>query len=163
MTSDVFIVVLDGDSRELEGKIKAVAEEYGHSVQPLFLPGEYPPERWLWGVLRASTEKYAPQLGLNAGDMESSMTELDRLAEGAVKQRDAARTALGSFAAMLHREVPEIARMVGRTEAERNSMPEFLVELREQIGMWSGGAPQGDPSEPYSDYEVRWWTSRRPT
>ena len=100
MTSDVFIVVLDGDSRELEGKIKAVAEEYGHSVQPLFLPGEYPPERWLWGVLRASTEKYAPQLGLNAGDMESSMTELDRLAEGAVKQRDAARTALGSVRAV---------------------------------------------------------------
>ena len=37
-----FIVVLDGDSREMENRLKAVAEEYGHSLQPLFLPGEVP-------------------------------------------------------------------------------------------------------------------------
>ncbi|MDE2761962.1 MAG: hypothetical protein OXK74_04115 [Gemmatimonadota bacterium] len=42
-----------------------------------------------------------------------------------MKRQDAARTALGSFAAMILSEVPEIARIVGRSEAERNSMPEF--------------------------------------
>jgi len=68
--------------------------------------------------------------------MESAVLELDRLTEGAVKRQDAARTALGSFAAMILSEVPEIARIVGRSEAERNSMPEFLVGLKEQIGMW---------------------------
>ena len=131
-----FIVVLDGDSRDLEGKIKSIAEGFGHSVQPLFLPGDFPPEQWIWRVLGLSRAEYAPQLGLDVLDMESAMIELDRLAEGAVKQQDAARTALGSFAAMIHREVPEIARIVGRTEAGKNSMPEFLIGLREQIGMW---------------------------
>ena len=129
-------MILDGDSRDLEGKIKSIAEGFGHSVQPLFLPGDFPPEHWIWRILGLSRAEYAPQLGLDVLDMESAMIELDRLAEGAVKQQDAARTALGSFAAMIHREVPEIARIVGRTEAGKNSMPEFLVGLREQIGMW---------------------------
>ena len=131
-----FIVVLDGDSRDLEGRIKAIAEEYGHSVQPLFLPGRDPPEQWLWRMLRENPDEYADRLGARAPDMESAMSELAKLAEGAVKRGAAARTALGSLAAMLHREVPEIARVVGRREAERNSMPEFLVELRERVGMW---------------------------
>ena len=131
-----FIVVLDGDSRDLEGRIKAIAEEYGHSVQPLFLPGADPPEQWLWRRLRENPDDYADRLGARAPDLESAMSELARLAEGAVKRRDAARTALGSLAAMLHREVPEIARVVGRREAEKNSMAEFLIGLREQIGMW---------------------------
>ena len=131
-----FIVVLDGDSRDMEGKIKAIAETFGHNVQPLFLPGDHPPEQWLWTILRANADAYADQFGLSVADLEGAMAELDRLVEGAVKQRDAARTALGSFAAMLHREVPEIARIIGRKEAGKNSMPEFLVGLREQIGMW---------------------------
>ena len=131
-----FIVVLDGDSRQLEGKIKAIAENYGHSLQPLFLPGDDPPEQWLWRILRADSGEYAEQLGLVGSDMGIAMSELDRLTEGAVKRQDVARTALGSFAAMIHREVPEVARIVGRVEAEKNSMPEFLVGLKEQIGMW---------------------------
>ncbi|MDE2876483.1 MAG: hypothetical protein OXQ93_13650, partial [Gemmatimonadota bacterium] len=131
-----FLVVLDGDSRQMEGRIKAIAETYGHNLQPLFLPGDAPPEQWLWDILRKNVQGYAPRLGLGVTDMESAILELDRLAEGAVKRQDAARTALGSFAAMILREVPEIARIVGRSEAEENSMPEFLVGLREQIGMW---------------------------
>lgn len=87
-------------------------------------------------MLGESVGEYAGRLGLSAPDMESAMAELAGLAAGAVKQGDTARTALGSLAAMLHREVGEIARMVGRREAEANSMPEFLAGLREQIGMW---------------------------
>lgn len=83
-----FIVVLDGDSRDLEGTIRAIAEEYGHSVQPLFLPGRDPPERWLWRKLRENPDEYAGRLGVGAPDMESAMTELARVAEGAVKQGD---------------------------------------------------------------------------
>ena len=131
-----FVVVLDGDSRQMEGRIRAIAERHGHSLQPLFLPGDDPPERWLWDAMRAHAEEYAVQLGLGAADMESAMSELDRLAEGAVKRKDEARTALGSFAAMIHRDVPDIARIVGRAEAARNSMPEFLLGLREQIHRW---------------------------
>ena len=34
-----FILVLDGDSRDLERTLQATAVEYGHHIQPLFLPG----------------------------------------------------------------------------------------------------------------------------
>ena len=131
-----FIVVLDGDSREMEGRIKAIAEKHGQSLQPLFLPGRDPPEEWVWNALRTNSDEYAERLGLGADEMRRAMSRLDRLAEGSVQHRDAARTALGSFAAVIHREIPEIARIVGRLEAGRNAMPEFLVGLREQIGMW---------------------------
>ena len=131
-----FIVVLDGDSREMEGRITAIAEQHGQSVRPLFLPGRDPPEDWVWNVLRARPGEYAERLGLDAGDMEGAVARLNRLAEGAVKRRDAARAALGSFAVVIHREVPEIARIVGRAEAGRNAMPGLLVGLRERIGMW---------------------------
>ena len=131
-----FIVVLDGDSREMEGRITAIAEQHGQSVRPLFLPGRDPPEDWVWNVLRARPGEYAERLGLDAGDMEGAVARLNRLAEGAVKRRDAARAALGSFAVTIHREVPEIARIVGRAEAARNALPGLLVGLRERIEMW---------------------------
>ena len=131
-----FIVVLDGESRHLLGRIKATAEEHGQSLLPLFLPGDGPPEQWILRVLRESPQEYAAKLGLSVGDMATAISQLESVAQGAVRQQDAARTALGSFAAMLHREVPEIARIVGRVEAERNSIPEFLTGLKEQITMW---------------------------
>ena len=33
-----FVVVLDGDSRAMENELKAVAKEYGHPLEPIFLP-----------------------------------------------------------------------------------------------------------------------------
>ena len=40
-----FLMVLDGDSRDLEDKVKGVSGDYGHSAMPLFLPGDGSPEQ----------------------------------------------------------------------------------------------------------------------
>ena len=131
-----FILVLDGDSRAMENRLKAIAEEYGHSLQPLFLPGEVSPEQWLWETIRSRRDDYALKFGLTPEDLNNKMRELDQLAIGAVQQRDAARTALGTFATDLQRRVPDIARIVGQQEADRNAIPEFLADLEAQISRW---------------------------
>ena len=58
------------------------------------------------------------------------------LGEGAVQQRDVSKAALGIFAEDIRRTVPEIARIVGRREAENNAIPEFVLALKEQIDRW---------------------------
>ena len=131
-----FIFVLDGDSRARENELKAVAEKYGHSVQPLFLPGTGPPEQWLWGTIRKKTGEYASALGMSADDLEELMRGLDQLVSGAVQQRAAAKASLGAFADRLDRTVPDIARIVGHREAEKDEISEFVVGLTEQINRW---------------------------
>ena len=131
-----FILVLDGDSRDMENSLKAVAEGYGHALRPLFLPGDASPEHWLWGIVRARPDDYADTFGLAAADLKTMTDRVANLVEGAVQQRDAAKAALGALADDLGRTVPDIARSVGRREAKNGAMPELLLALREQIGRW---------------------------
>ena len=131
-----FIVVLDGDSRQMENELKVAAGGYGHQLQPLFLPGKTSPEQWLWETLRARANDYAGTLGLSAADMTKMTQRVMNLVAGAVQQRDEAKTALGAFADEVGRTVPQIARIVGKVEAESNSIPELLAGLEEQIGRW---------------------------
>ena len=131
-----FVVVLDGDSRAMENDLKAVANEYGHPLQPMFLPGDAPPERWLWEVLHTRLEEYATILGLPGDDMRRTMAEIDNLVDGAVQQQEVARAALGAFAEHIQRRVPEIARIIGKSEAEHGTIPELVQSLTEQIGRW---------------------------
>ena len=131
-----FIFVLDGDSRAMENNLKAVAEEYGHRLQPLFLPGDASPEQWLWEVLRARPDEFAADFGLAATDMKRLTERAVNLGDGAVQQRDAAKAALGVFADDIRRAVPDIARVVGRSEAESNAIPELRRGLEEQIDHW---------------------------
>ena len=131
-----FVLVLDGDSRAMENTLKAVAEQYGHALQPLFLPGDVPPEGWIWDIVRRRPEQYAAEFGIAAPDMRRMTDRMANLVEGAVQQRDAARAALGTFAEEIKRTVPEIARIVGKREAEQDAIPEFVVALKEQIGRW---------------------------
>ena len=131
-----FIFVLDGDSRALENNLKAVAEEYGHRLQPLFLPGDASPEQWLWGILCTRADEFAHTLGLAEADMIRIADRAANLGEGAVQRRDVAKAALGVFAEDIQRTVPEIARVVGRSEAERNAIPELKRGLEEQIALW---------------------------
>ena len=133
-----FVFVLDGDSRHMKGRIKAVAEEYGHNVQPLFLPGTTPPEDWIWEALQRNAQVYAALLGLNPSDMESKMGDIARMMEGAVQQQDPAKANLDAFASEVGRSASEIGRIVGRHETERHGegIAEFLVQLEEQIDAW---------------------------
>ena len=80
-----FILVLDGDSRALEEKLQAVAEQQGRAVQLLFLPGDGPPEQWLWERVRKRPDEYAARLGMTAADMQKTMNDLERLFAGKVQ------------------------------------------------------------------------------
>ena len=131
-----FIMVLDGDSRKKENELKTVADRYGHALQPLFLPGDDSPERWLWDILCGCPADYAGKFGLAEPDMTAMTGAISDLVEGGVKQRDAAKTAAGSFAERVQRRVPEIARIVGRREAEKGAIPELVTALQEQIQRW---------------------------
>lgn len=131
-----FLVVLDGDSREMENKLKAVAEEYGHQLQPLFLPGDASPEKWLWDALRERPNDYADMFGLNVAEMNKLTQEKLDLVAGAVHKRDEAKTALGMFADEIKKTLPEIARAIGRIDAGKNLVPELLTGLEEQINRW---------------------------
>ena len=133
-----FVFVLDGDSRHMKDRIKAIAEEYGHSVQPLFLPGTIPPEGWIWEILQLSSQDYAPLLGLSPLDMERRMQDISRMMEGAVRQRHPAKDDLEALASEVGRSVSEIGRIVGTHETERRGegISELLVQLEEQIDAW---------------------------
>ena len=133
-----FLVVLDGDARDMENKLKVVAEGYGHLLQPLFLPGDTSPEQWLWEILCGRPNDYADAFGLTVADMASMTRRVAQLVEGAVQQGDKAKAAVGAFADDIERTVPEIARSVGRTEAENKRIPDFLNALRDQITLWRG-------------------------
>ena len=131
-----FLVVLDGDSRAMENRLKAEAQSYGHQLQPLFLPGEASPEQWLWGRLQARTDHYAPTFGLTVAEMKTMIRRLTSLVEGAVSQRDEEKTAVRAFADEIRRTVPDISRAIGRMEAEINTIPELQTGLQEQISRW---------------------------
>ena len=131
-----FILVLDGDSRDLERTLQATAEEYGHHVQPLFLPGDAAPEQWMWATIGQKRDEYAIRLGLTASDLERAMHDLEQLAAGAVRQRDAAKAAVGALASNLDRTVPDLARIVGQREAEANAIPELLASRCRRQGAW---------------------------
>ena len=133
-----FLMVLDGDSRDLEDKIKGVSGEYGHGALPLFLLWEGPPEQWVWEILGRQTQEYANALGLSAPDLERRMREIEQLFEGSVRQVDTGKSALRAFAEELGRTAEDVARIAGRIEAEgnRGDMARFRVELQEQINAW---------------------------
>lgn len=131
-----FVLVLDGDSRSMENRLKEEARKFGEPLQPLFLPGNGPPEKWLWEVLRGQPNHYAPALGLKEADMKSILDEVAGLLDGAIQDRNAEKLRLAAFADRVGREVHEIGRIVGRTQAENNEISEFLIGLTEQINLW---------------------------
>ena len=132
-----FILVLDGDSRELEEGLETIAERRGHAVHVLFLPGDGPPEQWLWEAVRKRRDAYAARLGTTAADMQRTMRDLERLVDGAVRQRqDMAKVAIGSLAHRLERTVADIARIVGQREARTEALYELVDGLKKLIEQW---------------------------
>ena len=135
-----FLMVLDGDSRDYETKLQGAANQYGHLLQPLFLPGEGAPEQWVWQVLGEQPGQYAQELGLSADDLEKRMREIDQLAEGSLRKPENAKSTLFMLATDLDRLPEDVARIAGRLEANRNrgAMARFRLELQEQINRWRG-------------------------
>ena len=133
-----FLMVLDGDARDAEHRIEQAAELYGHNARLVFLPGKASPEHWVWNSLREHPQEYADALGITQPGMERSMQEIEQLVEGGVQQKSFLKSALNALADDLNRPAVEIARIAGRTEAEkkRGEMGRFLVEFEEHITAW---------------------------
>ena len=133
-----FLVVLDGDSKDREGTLKQAASEQHAAIQPLFLPGEGPPEAWIWQILESRREDYAAALGISATALEQRMRGIAQLTAGMVRQQDANKVAVEELARELDRTVPEIARQVGHREAlrRRSDATVFLTQLERQISAW---------------------------
>ena len=131
-----FVVVLDGDSRAMKNELKAVAKEYGHPLEPIFLPGDSSPEQWLWEALRSRPDAYAKCLGLPVDEMQILLSKISDLVDGAVQMKGSPKAAMQAFAEEVHRSVPEIARIVGKSEAEYDAIPELVQALTEQVGHW---------------------------
>ena len=104
-----FLLVLDGDSRAYEAAIASAASEYGQSIKPLFLPGDGPPEAWLWRMLETHRDDYAHRLGIAAPAMEQSMRGIAQTLAGALGSRGPEKAALTQFADSINRTVPEVA------------------------------------------------------
>ena len=133
-----FVLVLDGDARDKETALKSAASEYGAAVQPLFLPGDKSPEVWIWGTLEKQTTAYAELLGIGAPDLEQRMAQIKQLVIGRVQQQDMYKIAIEELSFELDRTSADIARAVGRNEAERRNadVASFLAQLEEQITDW---------------------------
>lgn len=131
-----FVFVLDGDSRDMENHLKQIADQYGHAIQPLFLPGDLPPEHWMWETLQARPGDFAEALGLREIDMMEIVRIVGSLVQGTVDQRDRAKAAFGAFAQDVGRTDDQVARTVGRVEAENGRIPELVTSLKEQIDRW---------------------------
>ncbi len=133
-----FLVVLDGDSKDREATLIKAASEYQASIQPLFLPGDGPPEAWIWRILENHRDDYAEVLGIAATDLERRMRVIEQLVAGMIHQQDANKVAAEELARDLDRTVPEIARQVGQHEAQRprGEATVFLTQLQEQISSW---------------------------
>lgn len=127
-----FIFVLDGDSRALKDRLEAIAE----NARVVFLPGDDPPEHWLWKTLHKRPDQYASPLGVTEANLKKLMQDIDRQTEGGVQQRDAAKVTMAALAHELQRRIPEIARIVGHGEAQRKAIPELLTEFRALIERW---------------------------
>ena len=133
-----FIFVLDGDSRDKEEYLVGIADDYGHDLRPLFLPGEGPPEEWMWEVLSDRPEQYEALVGMSAQDIRGEMGRIRQVMEGKLQRGGYAKAMMDAFARRLNRRAADLARIVGRREAEEGGfyMGELLARLTERINLW---------------------------
>ena len=130
--------MLDGSSRELEARLAGVAEEFGRRIRPLFLPGDGPPEAWVWQMLSRDAPSYASAFGLDADDLQALMRNFEDLLDGAPRQRPGSRAALAALADELNRTEQQVARTVGKLEAHGGGgdIAVFRTALEDAIGAW---------------------------
>lgn len=135
-----FVFVLDGDARDLKPTLASVAENYGHNFQPLFLPGDGPPEDWIWQKLAYRFSEYGELLGIAAGDLDGRVREIEQLTSGTLEKGNPAKVKVRMLARRLGRDAADLARIVARKEAEtdvgRYEIGELVKGLKDRIDLW---------------------------
>ncbi|MCL6589080.1 MAG: AAA family ATPase [Firmicutes bacterium] len=136
---DSFLFVLDGDARYLKGELIARAKSYGSVIEPLFLPGDQPPEQWIWEKIRSRPAIYGEEFGLSSDGLLKNMAEIERAYAGASdKPGNVIKNKLQTLAEQLATTSADIAQKVGCIEAQANKgeMAVFLQEVETEILKW---------------------------
>jgi predicted ATPase len=132
---DEFIFVLDGDAREVEGSMAAAASRYNRVIKPLYLPGETPPEDWIYRELEREAAHYANEL--SAPGLAALLQQLRQQFDNAAdKPTNIIKARFATLADSLQRTPAEIARRVGFHASERGQLRVFSDDLRQAVSDW---------------------------
>jgi predicted ATPase len=132
---DEFVLVLDGDARAVLPEITKAASRYNRVITPLFLPGDAPPEDWVYRTLESHTAEYAQALGVP--NLSMLLANLRQQFDNATdKPTNIMKARYATLAESLQRSQEEVARQVGRIESERGELKVFSEELSQAISDW---------------------------
>ena len=133
---DNFILVLDGDAKDMKNELESIAKSYGQTANLLFLPSDESPEQWIWETLKNSHSKYAKELGMP--DLYQHINNIEQMLEGAVQHNGPYKLALTALAEETERDKTDIARIIGKVEAQSSNgeVRVFLAELEDRLEAW---------------------------
>ncbi|MDD4652096.1 MAG: AAA family ATPase [Methanothrix sp.] len=134
-----FIFVLDGDGHDMEAEMRKIASDFGQPLNLLFLPGSESPESWVWAHLNEYSDDYADKFKMTPEAFRGKLSAIEQTFSGASdKQRNIEKGRLISLSDDLVRDITEICRVVGCTEAERDKgdMGSFVTNLGDAIQSW---------------------------
>lgn len=130
-----FVFVLDGDARALEPDIKKAGNRFGQDLSPLFLPGNDPPEAWIYTCLERAAAQYSELLGVPALDQQ--LGNIRRTFENASdKPTNIVKNQFYTLAEQLQRRPEDLARAVGRAESSHGELNVFAQDLEQAIYNW---------------------------
>jgi predicted ATPase len=122
------LFVLDGDGRTVGSRMEARAAQLGQSARIAYLPGDQPPEMWVWNLLRSGCERYGPLLGMTPQALSAKLDEQENLFSGAVDKPAAiAKGKLNGVAEATARSVAQLMRLTAKSEAERKTGEVFAL------------------------------------
>ncbi|MDQ1350924.1 MAG: hypothetical protein QG657_1226 [Acidobacteriota bacterium] len=138
---DDMVFILDGDARSsrVGSRMEARAESMGQHAKVLYLPGNEAPEVWNWAILKEKSDIYASFLGLTPENLQKQLNHYDNLYSSATDTPSAiAKNKFVSLARQNAREVIEIMRHIGKTEAgmRGGEVYEFVNRLQDIILDW---------------------------
>jgi len=136
---DEFVLVLDGDAKDVLPQINQAADSYNRVLKPLFLPGDAPPEDWIYRRLEEHASQYEQALG--APNLAHLLSNLRQQFDNATdKPTNIIKARYSSLADSLQRSPEDIARLVGRTESVRGQLKVFADDFHQAISDWRSRA-----------------------
>ena len=136
-----FVFVLDGDARnaDIADRIRDAARRTDLPV--LFIPGRYAPEVWVWQGLTRNLADCASALGIDQTQLQERINRANAVYDSASDTpSEIAKSKLRTLADFVHRDSPDICRIVARLEAtQKDSDIQPLVEgLKTALLDWRG-------------------------